>query len=57
MSVEAIKYSTTTKTVNIDKAKRLLGCWPIFTVQEGLGGNVVWSMENKKTQGPPDECL
>jgi sterol-4alpha-carboxylate 3-dehydrogenase (decarboxylating) len=35
MTVEAIRYSTITKTVNIDKTKRLLGYRPVFTMQEG----------------------
>lgn len=28
--------------VNIDKAKRLLGYWPIFTMQESLDRSVAW---------------
>lgn len=50
MTVEAIRYSTITKTVNIDKAKRLLCYRPIFTTQEGLDRSVAWFMENKKTK-------
>jgi hypothetical protein len=37
-------YSTIIKMVNIDKAKRLLGYWPIFTMQESLDRSVAWWM-------------
>jgi sterol-4alpha-carboxylate 3-dehydrogenase (decarboxylating) len=50
LNVEGIRYSTITKTVNIDKAKRLLGYQPIFTMQEGLDRSVAWFKESKKTQ-------
>jgi sterol-4alpha-carboxylate 3-dehydrogenase (decarboxylating) len=45
MTLEAIRYSTITKTVNIDKAKRFLGYRPIFTMQEGLDKSVAWFVE------------
>jgi sterol-4alpha-carboxylate 3-dehydrogenase (decarboxylating) len=50
MTVEAIRYSTITKTVNINKAKTLLGYLPIFMMRESLDRSVAWFMENKKTQ-------
>jgi hypothetical protein len=48
MAVDAIRYSTITKMVNIDKAKRLLGYWPIFTTQESLDRSVAWFIGGRR---------
>jgi sterol-4alpha-carboxylate 3-dehydrogenase (decarboxylating) len=46
-----VRYSTMTRTLNIQKAKRVLAYRPIFTMEEGIERSVAWfDKEEKKTQ-------
>jgi sterol-4alpha-carboxylate 3-dehydrogenase (decarboxylating) len=45
MTREGIRFSTLIRTLNIDKAKRVLGYRPKVTVQEGIEHSVQWFME------------
>lgn len=43
-----VRYSTMTRTLNIEKAKRVLGYRPIFSMQEGIERSVAWFDETDK---------
>jgi sterol-4alpha-carboxylate 3-dehydrogenase (decarboxylating) len=43
-----VRYSTMTRTLNIEKAKRILGYRAIFSMQEGIDRSVAWSLDNEK---------
>lgn len=48
MTREGIRFSTLIRTLNIDKAKRVLGYRPKVTMQEGIQTSVCWFMEQAK---------
>ncbi|QKX62769.1 uncharacterized protein TRUGW13939_09934 [Talaromyces rugulosus] len=48
MTREGIRFSTLVRTLNGEKAKRVLGYRPRVGVQEGLERSVRWFMENEK---------
>jgi sterol-4alpha-carboxylate 3-dehydrogenase (decarboxylating) len=41
-----VRYSTITRTLNIEKAKRVLGYRPMIGMQEGIERSVAWFEEN-----------
>ncbi|KAE8445509.1 hypothetical protein EG329_013399 [Mollisiaceae sp. DMI_Dod_QoI] len=43
-----VRYSTLTRTLNIEKAKRRLGYKPIYSMQEGVERSVAWYRDNGK---------
>ncbi len=43
-----MRYSTLTRTLNIEKAKRRLGYKPIYSMQEGVERSVAWYRDNGK---------
>lgn len=45
---EGIRFSTLIRTLNIDKAKRVLGYRPKVNMQEGIQTSVRWFMEQAK---------
>ncbi|RAL14384.1 C-3 sterol dehydrogenase/C-4 decarboxylase family protein [Aspergillus homomorphus CBS 101889] len=51
MTREGIRFSTLVRTLNGEKARRVLGYRPKVSVQEGLERSVRWFMENEKAQG------
>lgn len=48
LTTHGVRYSTMTRTLNIDKAKRALGYRPILSMQEGIERSVAWFDENGK---------
>lgn len=48
LTTYGVRYSTMTRTLNIEKAKRVLGYGPLFSMQEGIGRSVAWFDENEK---------
>ena len=48
MSREGIRFSTLTRTLNGDKAKRVLGYRPTVTMNEGIEQGVRWFLDQKK---------
>lgn len=48
MTREGIRFSTLIRTLNGNKAKRVLGYHPRVSMQEGLEQSVRWFMENEK---------
>ena len=49
LTTYGVRYSTMTRTLSIEKAKRVLGYRPIFTMQDGVNRSVAWFQENEKT--------
>lgn len=47
MTVEGIRFSTINRTLNTDKAKRLLGFRPAVSLDEGIQRGVKWYLANK----------
>ena len=43
-----VRYSTMSRTLDIQKAKRVLGYKPIFGMQEGIERSVAWFKQNEK---------
>ena len=43
-----VRYSSLTRTFNINKAKKRLGYRPLFSMQEGLQRTVKWFIENEQ---------
>ena len=48
MSLEAVRFSTINRTLDIDKAKRVLGYRPSVSIDEGIRRGVVWYTENRE---------
>jgi sterol-4alpha-carboxylate 3-dehydrogenase (decarboxylating) len=48
MTVDGIRFSTMTRTLNIDKAKRRLRYQPKVSMQEGIERGVRWFMEEQE---------
>ena len=51
MTWEVVKLSVIHRTLNIDKAKRLLGYRPSVTLDEGLQRGVKWYVDQQKPEG------
>lgn len=51
MTVEGIRFSTINRTLNVQKAKRVLGYRPKVSTDEGIRRGVRWYMENKGKSG------
>ena len=47
MTLEAVRFSIINRTLNIDKAKRVLGYRPMVSIDEGIKRGVGWYMENR----------
>jgi sterol-4alpha-carboxylate 3-dehydrogenase (decarboxylating) len=43
-----VRYSTLNRTLDAEKAKRVLGYRPIFTMREGIERSVRWAREREK---------
>ena len=48
MTVEVVKLSVNSRTINREKAKRLLGWRPSVSLDEGLQRGVKWFIDQKK---------
>jgi sterol-4alpha-carboxylate 3-dehydrogenase (decarboxylating) len=50
MTVEGIRYSTIHRTLNVEKAKRVLGYKPRVELDEGIRRGAEWWKENRKVK-------
>lgn len=50
MTREGIRFSTLIRTLNVGKAKRVLGYRPNVGMQEGLERSVRWFMEEREKE-------
>ena len=55
MTREGIRFSTMTRTLNGEKAVRVLGYEPRVSMEEGIERSVKWFLENQKSQGNANE--
>lgn len=50
MTMEGIRLSTINRTLNGDKARRVLGYRPQVGIEEGIERGVKWWLENRKME-------
>jgi sterol-4alpha-carboxylate 3-dehydrogenase (decarboxylating) len=48
LTTYGVRYSTMTRTLSIEKAKRVLRYQPIFTMRDGIDRSVAWFQESEK---------
>lgn len=51
MTTDGIRFSRMTRTLNGEKAARVLGYQPRVGMEEGIEHSVKWVLDNKKDQG------
>lgn len=55
MTREGIRFSTMTRTLNGEKAVRVLGYKPRVSMEEGIERSVKWYLDNQKGEGNGNE--